>query len=49
MHQRHFAVLADVRMGVELVWDAVGGPAGVADAGEAVEIRSVVGLLAEIF
>jgi hypothetical protein len=49
VHQRHLAVLAHVGVGVELVGHAVGGPAGVADAGEAVEIRAVMGLFTEIF
>jgi hypothetical protein len=49
VHHGHLAVLAHVGVGVELVGLAVGGPAGVADAGEAVKIRAVMGLFTEIF
>ena len=43
-----YAVVGQVRMGVGDGGGTVGGPAGVADAAHAGEVRAVVGLLTEV-
>ena len=47
VHQRNAAAAADMGVGIDVVWLAVGGPAGVADAQRAGQIRAVMGQLLE--